>query len=41
MSTGLLDTIERVIEQSDLYSGTHNTATVIAQADKEGLALLL
>jgi magnesium transporter len=36
----LPDKIEEVINQSDLYSDTSDTATVLAQADKVELALL-
>jgi magnesium transporter len=34
MSEALPDRIEEVINQSDLYSDTSDTATVLAQADK-------
>jgi len=41
MSDALTDRIEEVINQSDLYSETSDTATVLAQADEVELALLL
>jgi magnesium transporter len=40
MTEALPDKIEEVTNQSDLYSNTSDTATVLAQADKVELALL-